>query len=90
MESKANTPFYADKSFWLVVAGALLPILSRKLGIQLTAEEIAGLVATVIAFVLGNTWKSAQVTIAEVKAEAAKETAKPAPTPADALAEAAK
>jgi hypothetical protein len=91
METKANTPFYADKSFLLVVLTPILLFAGKKLGISLNVEEIAGLIAAVVAFVAGNKWKSAAVTIAEIKAESAQAaSAEPAPSAAAALEEAAK
>ena len=95
MDSQANTPFYSDKSFWMVILGIILPIISKKIGIQLSVEEIAGLVTTIIAFVAGNKWKSAAITVAEIRAKASANvmstiaTTEPK-TPAENLSEAAK
>lgn len=69
-DSRANTPFYADKSFLLVVLSPLLLLLSKKLGVQLDATEIASLAAQVIGFIVFNKWKSGKLAAEEIRAEA--------------------
>jgi len=54
-----STPFYADKSFWLVVLGILSPLISAKLGVSLNVEAIASMFAGIIAFVTMSKWKQA-------------------------------
>lgn len=63
--TQAHTPFYADKSFWLVVLGFLAPLLAKKLGIELNVDAIAGQVATLVAFVVMSKWKQVRVLEAE-------------------------
>jgi len=74
--SSANTPFWADKSFILVVVGLVVSLLNGKLGLNLDAGEIAAMMAAIVAFVVGNKWKSGAITVAEVKAANALEVAK--------------
>lgn len=64
----ANTPWWADKSFLLVVVGVIVSLLNRRFSLGLDAGEIAAMLATVIAFVVGNKWKSGAITVAEIKA----------------------
>ena len=72
MDSRANTPFWADKSFWLVILSPLLLLAGKKIGVSFDAAEIAGWVAMNIAFVAGNKWKSGKVLAEEIKAESAR------------------
>ena len=71
METSAHTPFYADKSFWLVVLGIVLPPLGKKFGIAFDAVEMAGMVTLIVGFVTGSKWKQATVIKAEAAGKAA-------------------
>lgn len=87
-----STPFYADKSFYLVILGLFLPLLGKKLGIEFDTEAIAGMIATIVGFIVASKWKQAAIIKEQIKAESAKAVAAApaAATPADALKDAAK
>lgn len=65
-----NTPFFADKSLWVVVLSFILPFIGKKLGVEFNIAEIAGFVATCIAFVAGNKWKTGMLTKEAMAAKA--------------------
>lgn len=87
-----STPFWADKSFYLVVLGLFLPLIGKKIGIEFNVEAIAGMVATIVGFVVASKWKQAAIITAQIKSDAAKtvDAVPPAADPAAALAEAKK
>ena len=58
MNTQINTPFWADKSLYLAVLTPLCLLLSRKLGVELNAVEIAGMVVSVVTFIAMNKWKT--------------------------------
>lgn len=78
----ASTPFYADKSFWLVVIGMLAPVIAKRIGLQLDVDALAAQAASIVAFVVMSKWKQATL----MKAEAAgTQAASGVATTADAL-----
>ena len=54
-----NTPPWLDKSLWLVVLAPLFLFINSKFGTNLQASEVAGLVLPIVAYILGNKWKTA-------------------------------
>lgn len=72
------------------IFGLICDAIAKKYGYGLNSEALAGLTATVIAFIAGRQYKSAQIEAAAIHADAAKEAAAtpPAASPAAALNEA--
>lgn len=52
------TPWYLDKSYWLVILGIVAPIIAAKLGVRLNAEQIAADGVGVATFIVAHKWKS--------------------------------
>lgn len=67
--TQANTPWWGDKSFLLVAVGLVVSVLNGKFDLGLNASEIAAMLAAVVAFVVGNKWKSGAITVAEIRAQ---------------------
>lgn len=67
-ETQANTPWWGDKGFLLVVVGLVVSVLNGKFDLGLNAAEIAAMLASIIAFVVGNKWKSGAIAVAEIRA----------------------
>lgn len=65
-ESTAVTPFYLDKALYVLVLGALLPILNAKFGWNLNTEQVAAVLLAVVAYVAGHKWKAGTVRAAEI------------------------
>lgn len=77
-----DSPWYKSQTFSAMVLTIITlacNALGRKFGVELNATEIAGLVATVVAFIAGRQWKSTKLALAA-----------PAMTPPATGAEAAK
>lgn len=74
------------------VFGLICDAVAKRYGYGLNAEALAGITATVIAFIAGRQFKSSKIEVAKVTAEAAKDPAvvTPAASPAAALLEASK
>jgi hypothetical protein len=70
MESQSQTPFYLDKGLYVAVLAMILPVLSAKLGIQLDAEKLAGIILSAMTFIVAHKVKSGQVLLAEIRARA--------------------
>lgn len=70
MEVQAVTPWYQDKALYLAVLTPLCLLLSKKLGLALSAEELAALLMPVVAFIVGHKWKSGTIASAQVAASA--------------------
>jgi hypothetical protein len=76
MNSQANTPFYLDKSLWIAVLTVLFVALNKRFGLSLDATEITMIVLPVVAYIVGNKWKSASIVKAEISATATEAGAK--------------
>jgi hypothetical protein len=72
METQSITPWYLDKSLWLLVTNPLLNILSSKLGISLSPEAFIATLLPVITFIIMHKWKSGKIVIAEIEAMSAR------------------
>lgn len=79
MDSQSITPWYLDKNLYVTVLGMILPMLSAKLGVQLSADKIAGLVLLVVTFVSAHSWKSAVILLKELEQKALSKVTDPAP-----------
>ena len=91
METKANTPFYLDKSLWIAVITPIAAIVGSKLGLDLKVEELVGIILPLVTYIVMTKFKSASITVAEVKATAAVNAAAvPAGSPAANLADVVK
>ena len=65
------TPWYLDKAFWLVILTPVCAILASKLGLNINAADLVGLVLPVVAYVLGHKWKTATLQAAQMAANSA-------------------
>lgn len=86
MTSNSITPWLQDKGVWMTVLGLILPPLSAKLGIQLSADKIAAMAVMVVSFVLAHKLKSWSILLSELKYKAMSEVsdspdAVPTPSP---------
>jgi hypothetical protein len=64
--SSASTPWYLDKALYVLVLGALVPVLNAKLGLNLSPEVVAGFLVAVVAYIAGHKWKSGTIRAAEI------------------------
>jgi hypothetical protein len=90
-----DAPWYKSQTFaalLLTLVTFLCNAIGRKWGVELNATEIAGFIATVVAFIAGRQYKSTRLAVESIRAEAdAAAFAEPAPAnPAAALAQALK
>lgn len=82
-EVTARTPILQDKRLFLAAGAILSLVLSRLLNVDLSSEYIAGIVGTVMAYVIPSAAKEAQVSRALIAADRASSEVK---TQADAAA----
>ena len=68
--SRANSNFLIDKSFWVTLIGVGIVFLNKKFGLNLDWSELAATLGTLAVYIIGNKWKSGQITVAEVHANA--------------------
>lgn len=80
------------KALLLYVVTLIADAVGKKYGYGLNAESIAGLTASVVAFIAGRQYKTTKIETEKIAAEAAKApvVTTPAASPAAALAEAGK
>lgn len=66
-----NTPFYLDKSLWVLILAPIFGFVSKKLGITLDPAEVVALVLPILAFIIGNKWKTTVLQKAQIQSAAA-------------------
>ncbi len=69
--TKANSNFLTDKSFWMALIGIGIVFINKKFGLGLDWSELSATLATLAVYIIGNKWKSGQITVAEVNAQTA-------------------
>jgi len=67
--SQAHTPWFKDKSLFLVVASFVVPLLNKKLGWHLDPETLAAAIGAAAVFIFSSKWRSKVVTTEEIKAK---------------------
>jgi hypothetical protein len=70
MDSQSISGWLQDKALWVTLLGLILPPISAKLGVQLSADKIAALVVMVVGYVAAHKLKSGAILLAELKAKA--------------------
>lgn len=66
-----HTPPWLDKSLWLAVLGFLLPLLNKKLGLDLSPTEMADAILPLVGFITMSKWKQTRVVEAKTEADSA-------------------
>lgn len=64
-----TTPWYEDKSFYVVVLTPLCAIAASRLGLNLDPMAIAGIAAVLVSFVVGHKWSNAVKVSAVIRAQ---------------------
>lgn len=69
-DPEAHTPAWLDKSLALAILGFVLPVINRRFGLGLDAEEVFAALSPLIGFIAMSKWKQTAITKARVYAEA--------------------
>lgn len=70
MTSQSSTPVWLDKNMYVLVLSLLLPTLSEKLGVELSAEKIAALALVAVGYIATHGIKSAKILLKELEMKA--------------------
>lgn len=65
------TPAYLDKALWLGVLGPVLAIASNKLGINLNAGELVGVMLPIVSYIVMHKWKTGMLQAAQIQGQSA-------------------
>ena len=58
--------FYKEKAFWVALVGVLVPLLNHFFQFGLEVGEVLAIALPIIAFILGVSWKDAEIAKAEI------------------------
>lgn len=62
-----QTPFYLDKALWLAVLTPLILIINAKFGTALDPAVVAGIVISVVTYILAHKWSATQKALSVYK-----------------------
>lgn len=69
MNEPVVTPPWLDKALWLAVLTPVCLLLSSKIGIELTAGDVVGLLLPIVSYIVMHKWKTAKLQSAQIAAD---------------------